>query len=263
MPTYLDNEKEVIRETTARHGADLKIIYRALAHIEKGIDECPHILEENEADKDRKYITLGLAAMSYNSLRTAMLMFEMGYYQQGIALVRIAAEAHLLAEDIPVHSPTLAVLLRYEGDRIIYSKIAKRVSEKPDFNIKKFWHESYVRLSEYGAHPRFASIIEMFKVGPRGEAILPVRSAYKETNANALLVFIGTWCRITFRRTILLAITPPEEAVETTMEQLKGSAWFRETPSVDEELLGLLDRKCAWARENISDYRPLQQRRHT
>ena len=253
MLDYLDNEKDVIKETTARHGTDLKILYRALAYIKKGIDECPHILEENKADQDRKYVTLGLAAMSYNSLRTALLMLEMGHYQQGMALVRIAAESHLLAEDIHIYPPTLKTLLSGEG-KISYCEIAKRVARNPNFNIRKFWSVSYSLLSEYGPHPRHASVIEMFKIGPQGETILPVGvEYYKETNANALLAFIGTWCRITFRRTMLLAITPPEEAVETTMEQFKESAWFREMPSSDEELLGLLDRKCTWARENTSE----------
>ena len=256
MLDYLDNEKDVIKETTARHNADLETIYAALTYIKKGIDGCPHIQEGNQDDEDRKYVTLGLAAMSYSSLRTAMLMLEMGYYQQGIALVRIAAETHLLAEDIQINPPTLRALLHGTG-KISYPKMAERVSAKPDFNMKTFWHGSYSRLSEYGAHPRFASIIEMFKVGPQGEAILPVAPEYKETNANALIAFIGIWCRLTFRRTILLAVTSTKESVETTMEQFQASTWFNEMPSVDEELLNLLDRKCSWAIENISDSRLL------
>ncbi len=253
MLNYLDNEKDVIKETSARHNADLEIIYSALGYIKRGIDECPHILEENKADKDRKYVTLGLAAMSHNSLRTAVLMLEMGYYQHGIALVRIAEEAHLLAEDIQINPRTLSVLLNEKG-KTNYSKIVGRVSTKPDFNMKKLWHGSYSLLSEYGAHPRFASIIEMFEVGPQGEAILSVEPAYKETNANALIGFIGVWCRLTFRRTIPLAITASEESVETTTEQFQESTWFDEMPSMDEKLRDLCERKSSWAIENTSKY---------
>ena len=105
-----------------------------------------------------------LAVRSFNSLHIARQLLEHGYYQQASALVRMAMEYQLVAEDAETHPPTLDALLDDKGSissgDLTYGKMAERISPE----AKKAWDEKYGDLSERAAHPRRLSLLALTTV---------------------------------------------------------------------------------------------------
>ena len=233
-------EKAVIKKTLDLHYSALKTIYSGLDCLTQGLNECASIVEKEEiqADKELKSVLLGLAWRSVDSLRMAVVALEMGYYQQGLALVRISEEDCLTATDAITHPPTLKALLYGEGKigkgDLRYSEIAKRMS----VDYRKTWEEIYGFLSKCGAHPRYESLKGLSRINPKGESIF--RAGYDEQSANELLRFIARGCVKAVETIIWVMIAPTNEPLDSAVERAMGGDWGKRTLSVTATLRTLL-----------------------
>ena len=233
-------EEAVIRKTVALHHSELKSIYSGLECLTQGLNECAPIVETEQkpADKELKSVLLGLAWRSVDSLRMAVVALEMGYYQQGLASVRISEEDCLTAMDATTYPPTLAALLKGEGKigrgDLRYDKMAERMS----VDYEKAWQEIYGFLSKHGAHPRYESLKGLARIGPQGESIF--RAGYEERDANELLKFIARGCINTVNAVVYVMIAPTSEPLNSAVERAMGGAWGKRTLSVTATLRTLL-----------------------
>ena len=97
------------RSVLPQHNRELSVVNDGLNAILEGLD----LLNGRRIPKDDQLTRtkIGLVTMSFNSLFVALQTLERGYSQQAKSLVRIAAEAMLIAEDCEVHQPTLEALV--------------------------------------------------------------------------------------------------------------------------------------------------------
>ena len=175
----------IIRE---RHAREFSAVEAALDDILRGLSDFGS--RKQKPDNRLESARLFLATRSFNSLRVALQVLERGYYQQAMALVRMAQEDQMVALDSESHPATLSALLDDDsklgrGD-LALGKMAERVSAK----TKETWDDDYGMLSRYGAHPRRGSIEELVEVGPDGQIVLRPGSHYDETWVNVVLYYI-------------------------------------------------------------------------
>ncbi len=233
-------EEAVIRKTVTLHYSELKSIYSGLECLTQGLNKCSPIVETEQkpVDKELKSVLLGLAWRSVDSLRMAVVALEMGYYQQGLALVRISEEDCLTATDAITHPPTLKALLYGEGKigkgDLRYSEMAKRMS----VDYRNTWQEIYGFLSEYAAHPRHKSLKGLARIGPNGESIF--RAGYDEQSAIELLRHIARGYVKAVETIIWVMIAPTNEPLDSAVERVKRGAWGNRTFSVVATLRTLL-----------------------
>ena len=146
------NENDVASQIRMNHGRELEVVDAALDQILQGLDAFAYV--KQRPDSRLEDAQMFLAVRSFNSLHIARQLLERGYYQQASALVRMAMEDQLVAEDAETHPPTLDALLDDKGSissgDLTYSKMAERISRE----AKKAWDEKYGDLSERAAHPR-------------------------------------------------------------------------------------------------------------
>ena len=150
------NENDVASQIRMNHGRELEVVDAALDQILQGLDAFAYV--KQRPDSRLEDAQMFLAVRSFNSLHVARQLLEHGYYQQASALVRMAMEDQLVAEDAETHPPTLDVLLDDKGSissgDLTYGKMAERISPE----AKKAWDEKYGDLSERAAHPRHLSL---------------------------------------------------------------------------------------------------------
>jgi hypothetical protein len=146
------NENDVASQIRMNHGRELEVVDAALDQILQGLDAFAYV--KQRPDSRLEDAQMFLAVRSFNSLHIARQLLEHGYYQQASALVRMAMEDQLVAEDAETHPPTLDALLDDKGSissgDLTYGKMAERISPE----AKKAWDEKYGDLSERAAHPR-------------------------------------------------------------------------------------------------------------
>ena len=233
-------ENKTIRKTIALHCSELKVIYHGLDCLVQGLNECVPILDKEgiQANKELKSVLLGLAWRSVDSLRMAVVALEMGYYQQGLALVRMTKEDCLTATDAIDHPPTLRALLTGEGKigrgDLRYDKMAERMSVE----YKDNWRKTYGFLSEYGAHPRHESLKGLTGIGTRGESIF--RVGYAERNAIELLICIAQGCIDTVSTIVGVMISPTNEPTDNALGRAMGGNWGQRTLKITAELRALV-----------------------
>ena len=174
----------IIRE---RHAREFSAVEAALDDILRGLSD--YGSRRGKPDNRLESARLFLTTRSFNSLRTAAQVLERGYYQQAMALVRMAMEDQMVALDSESHPATLSALLDDDsklGKRdLALGKMAERVSAK----TKDAWHDDYGMLSHYGAHPRRGSMEELVEVGSDGRIVLRPGSHYDETWVNVVLYY--------------------------------------------------------------------------
>ena len=181
-----DNETaSTIRE---RHARELRAGEAALDAIIRGLTEFGP--ENRHRDDDLESARLFLATRTFNSLRSAFQVLERGYYQQAMALVRMAMEDRLVSLDIEHYPPTLGALLDGEGKlgsrpNLTFGKMAERVSAK----TKEVWDDDYGMLSEHGTHTRLNSLRGLVVVGPDGQMVIQPGGYYDETWVNVVLYY--------------------------------------------------------------------------
>ena len=191
MNGYLMAVDEAAAETAAiireRHAREFSAVEAALDDILRGLSAFGS--QKQKPDSRLESARLFLATRSFNSLRTAAQMLERGYYQQAMALVRMAKEDQMVALDSESNPSTLSALLDDDGKLgrrdLALGKMAERVSAK----TKEAWDDDYGMLSRYGAHPRRGSLEELVEVGPDGQIVLRPGSHYDETWVYVVLYY--------------------------------------------------------------------------
>ena len=161
------NENDVVSQIRMNHGRELEVVDVALDQILQGLDAFAYVKQRPDSrleDSRLENAQMFLAVRSFNSLHIARQLLERGYYQQASALVRMAMEDQLVAEDAETHPPTLDALLDDKGSissgDLTYGKMAERISPE----AQKAWDEKYGDLSERAAHPRRLSLLALTTV---------------------------------------------------------------------------------------------------
>ena len=156
------NENDVASQIRMNHGRELEVVDAALDQILRGLDAFAYV--KQRPDSRLEDAQMFLAVRSFNSLHIARQLLEHGYYQQASALVRMAMEDQVVAEDAETHPLTLDALLDDKGSissgYLTYGKMAERISPE----AKKAWDEKYGDLSERAAHPRRLSLLALTTV---------------------------------------------------------------------------------------------------
>lgn len=181
-------ESRTASATRETHAREFEILYAALEQILVGWSDLASL---DQRPKARLQIAWGLlTARTFNSIRTALQVLELGYSQQAMALVRMAMEDQLVAEDIERHPPTLAALLDGGGQlgkgELTFGRMAERLSPK----AKAAWDASYGMLSEHGAHPRLKSMLGLVAPSLSGDQRgLRPGGDYDSLSVNAVLLY--------------------------------------------------------------------------
>ena len=191
MNGYLMTVDKADAETAAtireRHAREFSAVEAALEDILRGLSDFGS--QKLKPDDRLESARLFLATRSFNSLRTAVQVLERGYYQQAMALVRMAKEDQMIALDSESNPAALSALLDDDGKLgrhdLSLGKMAERVSAK----TKEAWNDDYEMLSRYGAHPRRGSIEELVEIGPNGKIVLRPGSHYDETWVSVVLYY--------------------------------------------------------------------------
>ena len=156
------NENDVASQIRINHRRELEVVDAALDQILQGLDAFAYL--KQRPDSRLEDAQMFLTVRSFNSLHIARQILERGYYQQASALVRMAMEDQLVAEDAESHPPTLDALLDDKGSvssgDLTYGKMAERISPE----AKTAWDEKYGDLSERAAHPRRQSLLGLTTV---------------------------------------------------------------------------------------------------
>ena len=180
-----DETAVIVREN---HACEIRAVEAALNDILRGLSDFGS--RKQMPDNRLESARLFLATRSFNSLQNALQVLERGYYQQAMALVRMAKEDQLVAQDVENHPPTLAALLNGDGTlgrgELTFGKMAQRVSAK----TKEAWDDDYGALSKYGAHPRTGSMRGLVEVGSDGRIVLRPGGHYDEVWANVVLYHV-------------------------------------------------------------------------
>lgn len=174
--SYLDSleqkERKVLSEVVRRFEGEMEVAYAALEYVISTYHDAISKLPETPEDLAR----LLLLSRSINSFRAALKLWPCGFYQEVLALLRMAMENALIARDLD-NPETLKALLRGEGKLgrgdLALPKMAQRItseysSEFPESSepseFKERWYWSYQAASVTSVHPRFEGIYEAVKL---------------------------------------------------------------------------------------------------
>ena len=91
-------DNETVSTMRERHPRELRAGEAALDAIIRGLTEFGP--ENRHRDDDLESARLFLATRTFNSLRAAFQVLERGYYQQAMALVRMAMEDRLVVRNL-------------------------------------------------------------------------------------------------------------------------------------------------------------------
>lgn len=194
MKSYLLDLRQRDERTTStiqeKHEDDLVLAEEALELILRGWTEFAS--QKQRPDNPLESARLFLVTRSFNSLRMALPTLEQGYYQQAMALTRMAMEDQLITHDIEIHAPTLDTLLSGKGS-LRAKFMAKRLSPK----AKAAWDSDYSTLSRYATHPEFTSLQWLNSVGSDGlPNLLPGSSYDREKFLIALYYLLGELVKV-------------------------------------------------------------------
>ena len=189
MSGYLMTIDKTDSETASiiqeRHAREIRAAESALDEVLRGLSDFGS--QKQHLDSDIEAARFFLTTRSFNSVRTALQVLERGYYQQAMALVRMAMEDQLVAQDLESHPPTLDALFYGKGTissgELTLGKMAERVSSK----AKVAWHDDYGGLSKFGTHPRVESMQGLIITDSDGRATLRAGGHYDEVWINFVL----------------------------------------------------------------------------
>ena len=192
MNRYLQGIDKSDRETAATireiHGDEFKVAEAALDQILRGLSEFGS--QKQKPDNRLESARLFLVTRSFNSIRAAIQSLERGYYQQAMTLVRMVQEDQAVVLDAEQNPDILAALLdgevTFRERNLSFRKMAERVSPK----AKEVWDSDYGTLSEYGAHPRQASMRMLVTEGPDGAMVLRPGGYYDKVWVNVVLYYV-------------------------------------------------------------------------
>ena len=133
--------------------------------------------------------TRPFGGLGFNSLWVARQTLERGYYQQALALIRMAMEDQMVARDAENYPLTLAALFEGKIGRgeFALDKMAERLSPEE----KVGWQREYGEASAYATHPRPESMRSLLLVEPDGQkALLPGGVGYDKGMVDAILYYL-------------------------------------------------------------------------
>ena len=169
----------------AEHARELDAVYAALDDILRGLSDFG--AKQGKPNSPLESARLFLATRSFNSLYSAVMMLECGYFQQAFALVRMAREDQLVARDAENNRPTLDALLHGQGrigsGDLTFARMAERASSK----TREAWDQDYGFLSEYGVHTRLKGLRSLVATGPDGQIVLRPGGQYDKVWVNIVL----------------------------------------------------------------------------
>ena len=189
MNTYLlsidktdDQVASIIRE---RHTREIRVAEAALDKILHGISDFG--VQKQKSDDYLESARLFLVTRSFNSIWAALQLLERGYYQQAMALVRMAMEDRIVALDIENNPATLSALLHGDG-KIGRGELAlKRMAERVSPKTKVAWDDDYGGLSKFGTHPRVESMQGLITTDSDGRMTLRAGGHYDEVWINFVI----------------------------------------------------------------------------
>ena len=167
------------------YSQELNVVDAALDQILDGLEDFGSL--KGRPDSRLESARLFLATRSFNSLWTARLVLERGYFQQAMTLIRMAMEDQLIANDIESHPPTLDALLDGEESIGSFASMADRLGPKG----RAVWDANYGRVSEYAAHTRTMSLRSLNTIGSDGQHLLRPGGNYDEVYVEAALSLLS------------------------------------------------------------------------
>ena len=180
-------DKETAATIRDKHSREFRVVEAALDQVLRALSDFG--FQKQKPDNRLESARLFLVTRSFNSIRTAIQALEHGYYQQAMTLVRMAQEDQAVAFDSEQNSDILAALLDGEDTfrkrNLTFGKMAERVSPK----AKEVWDSDYGTLSEYGAHPRLASMRGLVTEGTDGEMVLRPGGHYDQVWVNTVFYY--------------------------------------------------------------------------
>ena len=242
MNRYLQGIDKTDRETAATireiHAVEFKVVEAALDQILRGMNDFGS--QKQKPDNRLESARLFLVTRSFNSIRTAIQLLERGYYQQAMTLVRMALEDQAVVLDAEQNSDILAGLLdgeaTFRDKNLTFRKMAERVSPK----AKEVWDSDYGTLSEYGAHPRIASMRGLVTEGLDGEMVLRPGGYYDQVWVNMVLYY-------TLRQLSLVFETVAKVTVSAGVDWVTGAI-----PVLD-EVNALWQKIDEWAGKQLEE----------
>ena len=225
-------EDEAASTIRQMHGREMRAVEAALDDVLRGLSE--YGSQRQKPDGRLESARIFLATRSFNSLRMALQVLERGYYQQAMALVRMAKEDQLVARDVEVQPSTLAALFGDEGRIGKFGKMAERVSVK----AKAAWDDDYGRLSRFGAHPRVDSLRGLVAYDSSGNVSLRAGGRYDEVWVVAVLYDLTRELVLVYETVAKLTDSVGSDWIDRAIPTLEAieSQWRR----IDE-----------WAREQL------------
>lgn len=217
------NENDVASQIRMNHGRELEVVDAALDQILQGLDDFAYV--KQRPDSRLEEAQMFLAVRSFNSLHIARQSLERGYYQQASAMVRMAMEDQLVAEDAETHPSTLDALLDEKGSfrrgDLTYGKMAERISPE----ARRAWDEKYGDLSERAAHPRRRSLLTLTTV----QRTVRPGGHYHEIQVKAAVLYILEQLGQVFRTVGLLTADVESQWVQRARPTLRDiTALYRE-----------------------------------
>ena len=181
-----------------------------------------------------------LAVRSFQSITSAVFLWERGYYQQAWALVRMAMEDQLVGKDMKDHPPTLAAILNEGGEigkgNLRFAKMAERLPPQE----KKVWDKHYGQASGLAAHPRPSSLNLLIKSDSEGKTSWGLSSHFDACMSKMILVFM-------LRRIITLW------AQIGKLTFSAGSDWLIRTDPVYDQMLSLWAQMDGYPGEQVEE----------
>ena len=133
-------DNEVASIIRAEHARELDAVYAALDEILRGLSDFG--TKQGKPNSPIESARLFLATRSFNSLYSAAMLLERGYYQQAMSLVRMAKEDQLVARDAEHNSLTLGALLHDKGRIGSGGLSLARMAERASSKTKEAWERT-------------------------------------------------------------------------------------------------------------------------
>ena len=92
------------------------------------------------------------ARRSYGCLKSAMLVLEAAYYEQGLALLRIGTETMLTIHAAEQNKTIVEAVLKSDHKKLSFREMSRLLHNVEGINIEETWVAHYRRLSQY-VHP--------------------------------------------------------------------------------------------------------------
>ena len=128
MPDLEHEEATVKSTTSAKHKDELALVEKLLNVYIEGFNDLGSFTRNDRNDVE--YAWLLITTRSFNSLRSAHILLQIGYYDQAIMLARSVQEDWLVATDCESNQATLKGILE-DGDtfwkgELSFAKMAER-----------------------------------------------------------------------------------------------------------------------------------------